>query len=103
MAASLLTVDASVLDPVMSGAIVSFLEADAPFQVPSLIVCADPSKPDAAADPSWAQHFVDISSATEFVVLSGAGHLMHDELASRDRFLSAALGFMDRVVGDGIG
>ena len=101
MAGSLLTVDASVLDPVMSGAIVSFLDADAPFQVPSLIVCADPSKPDAVADPSLAQHFVDISPATEFVVLSG-GHLMHDELASRDRFRSAALGFMDRVVGDGI-
>jgi len=102
MAGSLLTVDASVLDPVMSGAIVSFLDAGAPFQVPSLIVCADPSKPDAVADPSLAQHFVDISPATEFVVLSGAGHLMHDELASRDRFRSAALGFMDRVVGDGI-
>jgi len=36
------------------------------------------------------------------VVLSGAGHLVHDELASRDRFRSAALGFMDRVVGNGI-
>ena len=99
MAGSLLTVDASVLDPVLTGTIASFVEADAAFQAPSLIVCADPSKPDAVADPSLAQHFVDISPRTEFVVFDGAGHLVHDELASRDRFRDAALGFIDRVAG----
>jgi len=101
MAGSLLTVDASVLDPVLTGTIVSFLDADAPFQVPSLIVCADPSKPDAVAEPSLAQHFVDISPTTEFVMIDGAGHLIHDELASRDRFSDAALDFIDRMVGNG--
>ncbi len=97
MAGSLLSVDASVLDPVLTGTIRSFLDPDAPFESPSLIVCADPAKPDAVADPKLAEHFSTISPATEFVVLDGAGHLIHDELASRDRFRSAALDFLDRV------
>jgi pimeloyl-ACP methyl ester carboxylesterase len=97
MAGSLLAVDASVLDPVLSGTIRSFLDPDAAFHVPSLIMCADPSKPDAVADPTLAQHFADISPSTEFVVLDGAGHLIHDELASRDRFRSVAFEFLDRV------
>jgi hypothetical protein len=72
MAGSLLSVDASVLDPVLTRTIGAFLDPNAPFGSPSLIVCADPSKPDAVADPTLAQHFADISPATEFVVLDGA-------------------------------
>jgi pimeloyl-ACP methyl ester carboxylesterase len=97
MAGGLLAVDASVLDPVLSGTIRSFLDPEVPFGAPSLIVCADPAKPDAVAAPAMAEHFASISSSTEFVVLDGAGHLVHDELASRDRFRDAALGFLDRV------
>jgi pimeloyl-ACP methyl ester carboxylesterase len=98
MAGSLLTVDASVLDPVLTGVIRSILDPDEPFGAPSLIVCADPTKPDAVADPALARHFADLSPSTEFVVLDGAGHLIHDELASRDRFRDVSLGFLDRVV-----
>ncbi|MCJ7782281.1 MAG: alpha/beta hydrolase [Acidimicrobiia bacterium] len=97
MAGALLTLDASVLDPVLTGTISSFLDPEAPFQVPSLIVCADPSKPDAVADPALAQHFASISPATEFVVLDGAGHLIHDERASRNEFRSVAVEFIDRA------
>jgi esterase len=97
MAAALLTVDASVLDPVLTGTVGSFLDGDVPLRVPSLIVCADPAKPDAVADPALAARFADISPSTEFVVIAGAGHLMHDERASRVRFRDAALGFIDRV------
>ncbi len=97
MAGSLLRVDASVLDPVLTGTIRSFLEPDAPFAAPTLIVCADPTKPDAVADPALAEHYSSISPATEFVVLEGAGHLIHDEVGSRDRFREVALGFIDRV------
>lgn len=97
MAAALLAVDASVLDPVLTGTVGPFLDADAPLRVPSLILCADPAKPDAVADPALAAHYADISTATEFVVLDGAGHLMHDELASRDRFRDAVIDFVDRL------
>ena len=97
MAGSLLAVDASVLDPVLQGNIGAFLDPDAPFGVPSLIVAADPSKPDAVADPALARHFADISPATEVHVVEGAGHLIHDELASRDEFRSVALEFIART------
>ena len=97
MAGSLLTVDASVLDPVLTGSIRTFLDPDAPFGSPSLIVCADPTKPDAVADPVLAERFSSISPSTEFVVLDGAGHLIHDELAfendsgTRPTFIDQAL------------
>jgi len=97
MAGSLLSVDASVLDPVLTGTIRTFLDPAVSFASPSLIVCADPTKPDAVADPALAEHFASISPATEFVVIEGAGHLIHDELSSRDRFREVALGFVDRV------
>jgi len=98
MVGSLLAVDASVLDPVLTGTIRGFLDPDGPFGSPSLIVGADPAKPDAVADPALAEHFSSISPATEFVVIEGAGHLIHDELASRDRFRSAALDLLERVL-----
>jgi hypothetical protein len=98
MAGSLLAVDATVLDPVLDGQIRSFLDPDAPFLVPSLIVVADPVRPDAVADPILARHFADISPATEVRVVVGAGHLIHDELESRDEFRSVVLEFIDRAV-----
>ena len=97
MAGSLLAVDASVLDPVLTGTIGTFLDPDTPFGSPSLIVCADPAKPDAVADPAMAEHFARISPATEFIVIDGAGHLVHDELASRHRFRDAVVAFVDRA------
>ena len=57
MAGSLLAADASVLDPVLNGTIESFLDPAVPFGVPSLIIAADPSKPDAVADPAAARHY----------------------------------------------
>lgn len=97
MAGSLLRVDATVLDPVLDGTIGELGDADAPFSVPALIICADPAKPDAVADPQRAAHFARISSATEYVVLAGAGHLIHDEIASRDRFREIVMSYIDRV------
>jgi esterase len=97
MAGSLLAVDATVLDPVLEGTIGTFLDPETPFGVPSLIVCADPTVPGAVADPALAEHFADISHATEVLVVDGAGHLIHDELASRDRFRDATLDVLDRL------
>ncbi len=97
MAGSLLAVDATVLDPVLEGTIGTFLDPETPFGVPSLIVCADPAVPGAVADPAIAEYYADISHATEVLVVEGAGHLIHDELASRDRFREAALDFLDRL------
>jgi len=97
MARSLLSVDASVLDPVLSGTIDLLLDADRGFDPPALIVTADPAKPDAVADPEIARHFASISPATEVVTIEGAGHLIHDEIASRATFRATAMEFLARV------
>lgn len=96
MAEALLRTDASVLDPVLAGSIEAFLDPAAAFAVPSLVVCADPTKPDAVASPDLARAFADISPATEVLVVEGAGHLIHDELASRETFRAAVLDFLGR-------
>jgi pimeloyl-ACP methyl ester carboxylesterase len=96
MAESMLKVDASVLDPVLTSNIEAFLNPAMPLAVPSLIVCADPAKPDALASPELANAFADISPVTEVFVVEGAGHLIHDELVSRDTFRKTALDFLHR-------
>ena len=98
MAAGLLDVDASVLDPVLTGTTPAFLDPTVPFGVPSVILTADPSKPDAIADPDVGRHYAALSSDVEVVVVAGAGHLMHDEKASRATFLAAVTSLLDRLV-----
>jgi esterase len=97
MAGSLLAVDAAVLDPVLNGTIDLLLDPNRGFETPTLIVTADPAKPDALADPVVARHFASISPSTEVVTIDGAGHLIHDEVASRPTFHEAVLEFLDRV------
>ena len=77
---------------------VLLLDADRPFDPPTLIVTADPAKPDAVADPGVARHFASISPATEVVTIAGAGHLIHDEVASRPAFRVAVMDFLARFV-----
>jgi pimeloyl-ACP methyl ester carboxylesterase len=97
MAGSLLAVDPTVLDPVLEGRIDLLLDPDRGFDAPTLIVTADPAKADAVADPAAAHHFAAISPATEVVTVPGAGHLIHDEIASRDTFRAAVVEFLGRV------
>jgi pimeloyl-ACP methyl ester carboxylesterase len=97
MAGSLLAVDAAVLDPVLNGTIDLLLDPDSGFGPPTLIITADPAKPDAVADPVMAHHFASISPATEVVTIAGAGHLIHDEIASRPMFHAAVTEFLARV------
>jgi pimeloyl-ACP methyl ester carboxylesterase len=97
MAASLLEVDATVLDRVLSGSMPAFLDPTIAFGAPSLIIAADPSKPDAVANPKAAQHYADISDDVQVSVIDGAGHLIHDERASREPFRAAVTAYLDRV------
>lgn len=97
MASAMLEVDASVLDPILDGTFTSFVDPAVPFAVPSLILVADPAKPDAAASPRSAEHYASISPDVEVTVVDGAGHLVHDEKGSRAVVREAVLGFLDRV------
>jgi esterase len=97
MSEAMLLVDASVLDPVLNGTIDSFLDPAAGFGVPTLVVTADPSNPDAVADPALARGFADRSTDTDVLTIEGAGHLIHDEHGSREAFRAATLAFLDRL------
>jgi pimeloyl-ACP methyl ester carboxylesterase len=97
MAGSLLEADASVLDPVLTGTIEAFLDPAVPFGVPSLILCADPAKPDAVANPAAARHYADLSADVEVQVVDGAGHLIHDEKGSREVLRGAVFAFLERI------
>ncbi|HRE02311.1 MAG TPA: hypothetical protein PLV68_13495 [Ilumatobacteraceae bacterium] len=97
MAAGLLRVDASVLDPVLDGSLVFTVDPDQPFGVPALLVPADPTKPDAVASPKATAWFAANSPGTEVVVATGAGHLIHDEVHSRDTFRDTVLSFLSRI------
>jgi esterase len=97
MAGSLLAVDPAVLDPVLDGFLDSLLVPDRGVVPPTLIVTADPAKPDAICDPDAARELAERSPATEVVTVAGAGHLIHDEIASRAQFRVLTLEFLDRV------
>lgn len=95
MAAGMLHADATVLDVVLEGGEPQFLDPAIGFGVPSLIVAADPANPDAVARPDAVAHYASISSDTTSITVAGAGHLIHDERASRAAFQRAVTDFLD--------
>jgi len=98
MAASLLAVDPAVLDPVLEGTLDrSQFDATLGVGPPTLIVTADPAKPDAICDPAAAHELAARSSAVEVITVAGAGHLIHDEIGARATFRDAVVEFLDRV------
>ena len=97
MAASLLAVDPTVLDPVVDRQFDRLLDAEQGIATPTLIVTADPAVPGAICDPEAAREFAAKSSAVEVVTIPGAGHLIHDQVASRPRFRALLLEFLSRV------
>ena len=59
--------------------------------------------PDYKSEPFWweaarpgTEHHSDLPQTTEVFVVEGAGHLIHDELVSRDTFRKTALDFLHR-------
>jgi pimeloyl-ACP methyl ester carboxylesterase len=99
MAASMLEVDAAVLDPVLAGTAGAFLDPGVGFSVATLLIAADPAKPDAVANPKMAEHYASISPDLEVQVIEGAGHVIHNERAGREPFRAALSRFLDRQVG----
>jgi len=100
MAASMLEVDAAVLDPVLAGATGDFLDPALGFSVATLLIAADPAKPDAVASPEMAEHYASISADVQIEVIEGAGHVIHNERAGREPFRAALSRFLDRQVGN---
>jgi esterase len=94
MARTLLQLDATVLDPVLDGTMVQAFDPSKPIPVPTLVLAADPTSPDAVVRPEDAERLVATSPLAECRVMAGSGHLMHDSLGQRDAFRDAVLAFL---------
>ena len=95
----MLDVDATVLDPVLAGTLGNFLDPHrAPGSAETLLVAADPTKPDAVATTEAVRHYArDLERRRRHRQVTDVGHLIHDEKAGRDQFGAAVLTFLDRL------
>jgi alpha-beta hydrolase superfamily lysophospholipase len=96
-AASLLLLDATVLDPVLEGRVVTAFDPDRPIPVRTLVLAADPASSDAVVRAGHADRLVQRSPLAEVRVVPGAGHLIHNELAHRETVRQAIREFLDTL------
>jgi pimeloyl-ACP methyl ester carboxylesterase len=96
MAEALLQLDVSVLDPVLDGTAQNSFDRSRPIELPTLILGADPAMPDALATPAEVDPIVEISPCVEHRAIPGAGHLVHDGLATREGFVDQVEDFLRR-------
>ena len=94
MATALLQMDASVLDPVLDGTNQPRFDPERPITVPTLVLAADPVNPDAVVRVHDIETLHRVSPSAEVVVVSGAGHLIHDERADRPVLLAHVQRFL---------
>lgn len=97
MAVAALLLDASVLDPVLTGELTSVYDPDEPVLVPTLALAADPSKPDAVTRPADLARLGAAGPHVKTRVMSGAGHLIHDQLDQRETYRDVVLDFLSRA------
>jgi pimeloyl-ACP methyl ester carboxylesterase len=95
MAAGILQMDPTVLDPVLERSMVPAYDPAVTITVPGLVLAADPSNPDAVVRQVDRDRLAAVSPLVEVRTVTGAGHLVHDEIATREVFATAALAFLD--------
>jgi pimeloyl-ACP methyl ester carboxylesterase len=91
MAAGLLMLDASVLDPVLEGSMRLAFDAAATIPVPGIVLAGDPGQPDTIVRQPQIDRLAATSAHIEVRVVAGAGHLIHDSVAHRRTFGDAVL------------
>jgi pimeloyl-ACP methyl ester carboxylesterase len=95
-AASFLDVDARVLDGVLDGRSQPAEDWTQAIPVPTLLIAADPASPDAAG-PEGVEALRINTPTAEIHVLEGATHLIHEEVAQRDRMTELVTDFLARL------
>ena len=84
MASALLRLDATVLDPVLAGAAMTWVyDVDRPLTQQGVLVAADPTSPDCVCRPEFIERAVTAGTTLEVRTPPGAGHLIHDSRATR--------------------
>ena len=96
MAQALLELDVTVLDPVLDGTAQNSFDRTKPIELPTLIISADPAMPDALATPAEVDPVLETSPSVEHRAIPGAGHLVHDGLATREGFVDQVEDFLKR-------
>lgn len=90
MAAALLQLDATVLDPVLTGTVGTWVyDVDRPVIQRGVLVAADPSAPDCVCRPAEIERARAAGTTLDVRVPVGAGHLIHDSTAYRGAFEQA--------------
>ena len=96
MAQALLELDVTVLDPVLDGTAQNSFDRTKPIELPTMIISADPAMPDALATPIEVDPVLETSPQVEHRAIPGAGHLVHDGLATREGFVDQVEEFLKR-------
>ncbi|MFN8021995.1 MAG: alpha/beta hydrolase [Acidimicrobiales bacterium] len=97
MAAALLQLDATVLDPLFSGALGEWVyDVDRPVVQRGVLVAADPASPDCVCRPDDIARAQAGGLALDVRVPAGSGHLIHDSLAHRDAMAQAVRDVLGR-------
>lgn len=94
MAASMLAVDASVLDRVLDASLTVVFDTDRALPVPAAVVAADPASPDAVTQPEDLANIRTHSPHAATHTLAGANHLIHDTIGQREPFWTIVEGFL---------
>ena len=97
MAAGMLDVDASVLDPVLEGTAGRVFEPTRPLGTHVAAVAADPASPDAATSPADLAQLTALNPHASTHTLAGANHLIHDTIGQRERFWKIVSEFLASI------
>jgi pimeloyl-ACP methyl ester carboxylesterase len=85
MASALLRLDATVLDPVISGTTMTWVyDVDRPVTQRGVLVAADPSSLDCVCRPEMIERARAAGCGLDVRTPSGAGHLIHDSRVYRE-------------------
>jgi hypothetical protein len=97
MSASMLDVDASVLDVVLDGSMTPVFDPSLPLPVAAAVVAADPTSPDAVTQPADLAQLAVTSPHVSLHTLAGANHLIHDTIGQREPFWSIVSDLLDSL------
>ena len=94
MAVAMLQLDATVLDPVLDGSMITSFDPAATIPVPATVLAADAASPDAVVRAIDIERLAQYSPHVAVRMLAGAGHLIHDSLAHRNTLRDALLALL---------
>jgi len=97
MAAALLELDVTVLDPLLDGTAVTAFDPTRPIPVRTLLLTGDPAMPDTIAIPADVERVMEHSPLVERRVVSGVGHPIHDTVKTREEFVRQVEVFLAKV------